>query len=353
MKKRTPLNSLILCLTLFLVLQACNKSDDQTADNTDNTPLIPVEASHVIRGDISAFYANTATLEAEQEATVVSKVRGIINELYVEEGDRVQAGQVIAIIEDDQYRIEASRAKATLDRLHNEFQRNRELFERNLIAAETFQNSQFEFESQKSTYDLALLNLENTEVRSPISGVISERYVKKGNMIGTDQQLYRVTDFTPLMAVLHVPEHEMSKIRINQRVELRADALPNQLFVGSVERISPVVDTQTGTFKVTVYVDETKGLLRPGMFTRVRIVYDTRQNTRMIPRSAVLTEDLNQSVFVIRDSLAFKTNIKTGYNNGQNVEVIDGLNDGEIVVTIGQGSLQDSTKVNIINSQSL
>lgn len=350
MKTLPNLLSLILCLSLIIALQACNNSDDQTANNTEATPLIPVEVSSVNRGDISAYYANTATLEAEQEATVVSKVSGIIQELYVEEGDRVQAGQVIARIEDEQYRIEANRAKATLDRLQSEFQRNKELFERNLIAAEMFQNAQFEYESQKATYDLAMLNLENTEVRSPISGVVSERFVKNGNMIGTDQQLYRVTDFTPLMAILHVPEHEMSKIRKNQRAELRADALPNQIFVGHVERISPVVDTQTGTFKVTVYVDQTEDLLRPGMFSRVRIVYDTRQNTRMIPRSAVITEDLNQSVFVIKDSLAFKQSIQTGYNNGLNVEVIEGLEDGEIVVTIGQGSLQDSTKVNIINN---
>tara|TARA_R100001143_G_scaffold63604_1_gene73755 strand:- start:5261 stop:6316 length:1056 start_codon:yes stop_codon:yes gene_type:complete len=350
MKKFHNLPLLILGLALIVTLQACNGGDDLAENNTDNTPLIPVEVSSVNRGDISAYYANTATLEAEQEATVVSKVSGIIQELHVEEGDRVQAGQIIAKIEDDQYRIEADRAKATLDRLQNELQRNKELYDRNLIAAELYQNAQFEYESQKATYDLAMLNLKNTDVRSPISGVVSERFAKEGNMIGTDQQLYRVTDFTPLMAILHVPEHEMSKIRKNQRTELRADALPNQLFVGHVERISPVVDTETGTFKVTVYVDQTEDLLRPGMFSRVRIVYDTRQNTRMIPRSAVITEDLNNSVFTVRDSLAFKKSIQTGYTNGQNIEVLEGLEDGEIVVTIGQGSLQDSTKVNIINN---
>jgi membrane fusion protein (multidrug efflux system) len=168
-------------------------------------------------------------------------------------------------------------------------------------------------------------------------------------MIGTDQQVFRVTDFSPLQAILYVPEHEMAKIRADQRAELRVDALPNQTFVGHVERISPVVDPETGTFKVTVFVDETKDMLRPGMFGRVKIVYDTRENTRMIPKSAVMSEDLAQSVYVIKDSLAFKKQILTGYTNGLNVEVIDGLDDGEIVVTIGQGSLQDSSKVNIIN----
>lgn len=340
---------LILLISVLIILQACN-GEEMTENTENNTPIIPVEVSNVSRGNISAYYSNTATLEAEQEATVVSKVRGIIEEIYVEEGDRVQAGQVIAKIEDDQYQIEADRAKATLDRLYNEYQRNQELFERELIAAEAFQNSQYEYESQKATFDLAALNLEYTSVKSPINGVISRRFIKAGNMVGTDQQMYRVTDFNPLQAILHIPEHEMSKIRKDQRAELRVDALPNETFVGHVERISPVVDSETGTFKVTIYVDETRNILRPGMFGRVKIVYDTRENTRMIPKSAVISEDLAESVYVIKDSLAFKKEIQTGYTNGSNVEVIDGLDDGEMVVTIGQGSLQDSSKVSIIES---
>ncbi|MCG2587201.1 efflux RND transporter periplasmic adaptor subunit [Rhodohalobacter sulfatireducens] len=350
MKSFSPHLHLFFLSLILVTLQACNGGEEMTENPEDDTPTIPVEVSNVSRGDISAYYSNTATLEAEQEATVVSKVRGIIEELYVEEGDRVQAGQVIAKIEDEQYQIEADRAKATLDRLYNDFQRNKELFERELISAEAFQNSQYEYESQKATYDLAALNLEYTSVRSPISGVISERFVKAGNMIGTDQQMYRVTDFSPLQAVLHIPEHEMAKIRNDQRAELRVDALPNETFVGHVERISPVVDSETGTFKVTIYVDETRDMLRPGMFGRVKIVYDTRENTRMIPKSAVISEDLAESVYVIKDSLAFKKEIQTGYTNGSNVEIINGLEDGEMVVTIGQGSLQDSSKVSVIES---
>lgn len=339
---------ILLFIGALFTLQACNSSNGMEENTEDQIPIIPVEVSNVSRGNISAYYSNTATLDAEQEATVVSKVRGLIKELHVEEGDRVQAGQVIARIEDDQYQIEADRAKATLNRLHNEYQRNKELFDRELISAEVFQNSQYEYESQKATYDLAMLNLEHTSVRSPISGVISQRFVKAGNMVTTDQQLYRVTDFNPLQAILHIPEHEMSKIKKDQRVELLVDAIPGETFVGRIERTSPVVDAETGTFKVTIYVTETRDKLRPGMFARVKIVYDTRENTRMIPKSAVISEDLAQSVYVVKDSLAFKKNIRTGYTNGTNVEVIDGLDDGEIVVTIGQASLQDSSKVNVI-----
>lgn len=331
-------------------LSACSngENNDNMNDDNDTTIVIPVEVMDVSRGTISAYYSNTATLEAVEEANIVSKVRGIIQEINVEEGDDVRAGQVIAKIEDDQYRIEAERAKATLDRMYNDFQRNKELFDKQLISAEVYENSRFEYEAQKSAYELAQLNYQHTSIKSPISGVISERMVKKGNMIGIDQQVFRVTDFDPIQAILYVPEHERSKIRKGQRAELLADAIPGKLFTGQVERISPTIDPTTGTFKVTVYMDQNQENLRPGMFGRVKIVYDTRENTKMIPKAAIISEDETQSVFVIKDSLAFRKNIRTGYINGTNIEVIDGLEDGEMVVTTGQGSLTDSTKVNIV-----
>lgn len=331
-------------------LSACSngENNENMNDDADSTLVIPVEVMDVSRGTISAYYSNTATLEAVEEANIVSKVRGIIQEINVEEGDEVRAGQVIAKIEDDQYRIEAERAKATLDRMYNDFQRNKELFDKQLISAEVYENSRFEYEAQKSAYELAQLNYQHTSIKSPITGVISERMVKKGNMIGIDQQVFRVTDFDPIQAILYVPEHERSKIRKGQRAELLADAIPGTLFTGKVERISPTIDPTTGTFKVTIYMDQNQDFLRPGMFGRVKIVYDTRENTKMIPKAAIISEDETQSVFVIKDSLAFRKTIRTGYINGTNIEVIDGLEDGEMVVTTGQGSLTDSTKVNIV-----
>lgn len=341
-----------LSAALLLTLSACGNEGNNNDENGDDEEIvvIPVEATTVSRGDISAYYSNTATLEAEQEALVVAKVRGIINQVLVEEGDFVRAGQVIAKIEDEQYRIEAERAKSNMDRLYNDYTRSKELFEKQAISAEEYQNKQFEYEAQKSAYELAKLNQEYTSIKSPISGVISERLIKKGNMIGTDQNVYRVTDFDPLQAILYVPEHEMAKINKNQPAEIKVDALPGQTFKAHVERISPIVDPATGTFKVTVIIDEKSDKLKPGMFGRVKIVYDTRLSTKMIPKVAVMSEDETQSVFVVRDSLAYKKIIKTGYINGRNIEVLEGLEDGEVVVTTGQGSLKDSAKVNVVRS---
>lgn len=348
LKCNTTLSMLIL---FILVAAACNNDDESYTDNVANKGSdlgIPVEVTEVSLGSISAFYSNTTTLEAVEEASVVSKVRGIVQKILVEEGDKIKKDQIIAKIEDDQYRIEAERAKASMDRMYNDYQRKAELFDKDLISAEVYENSRFEYESQKSVYQLAELNYQHTNIKSPISGVVSERLIKIGNMIGIDQQAFQVTDFDPIQAIIYVPEHERSKIKVDQQAELKADALPNQLYFGKVERISPTIDPSTGTFKVTVYMDQGQDDLRPGMFGRVRIVYDTHENTQIISKVAVISDDETQSVFVIKDSLAFKKIIQTGYENGSNIEVLNGLEEDEMVVTTGQGSLQDSTKVNIV-----
>ncbi|MDZ7714677.1 MAG: efflux RND transporter periplasmic adaptor subunit [Balneolaceae bacterium] len=343
-------------LTLSLVaslafLNAACTSETQSKANTekDSTAAIPVEIASATRGTISAYYSTTATLEAEGEAMVVAKVRGILKDLKVEEGDFVKEGQVMAQLDDEQLQIEAQRAKATMDRMYNDYQRNKELFNKELVSADQFENSKFEYESQKSAYELAKLNVEYSKIKAPISGVVSERMVKKGNMISTDQQLFKITDFDPLLAILHVPEHEMNKLKKGQNALIQADAVQGEQFSGKVLRISPVVNPETGTFKVTVAVSDDTSRLKPGMFARVRIVYDTRNNALMIPKEAVMNEDGSSSVYVIDDKLVFRRSIQTGYVNGSNIEVTNGLKDGDEVVTIGQSSLQDSALVQVVS----
>lgn len=343
---------LLLCLigSLAILNYSCSsETQSKDVEDKDSTAAIPVEMASAIRGSISAYYSTTATLEAEEEAMVVAKVRGVVQKLNVEEGDFISEGEVMAQIEDEQLEIEASRAKSTMDRLYNDYQRNKELFERKLVSAEQFENSKFEYESQKAAYELANLKLKYTQIKAPISGVVSQRMIKVGNMVNTDQETFKITDFDPLLAVLHVPEHEMSKLRKGQTSLIRVDAVKDKTFTGEVLRISPVVNPETGTFKVTIAIRDESKQLKPGMFGRVRIVYDTRDNALMIPKEAVMNEDGSSSVYVLNDKLVFRRPIETGYANGANIEVLTGLQDGDSVVTIGQSSLQDSALVQVVS----
>ena len=332
------------------LLMSCGNSNESDVQTTATVEAIPVEAANVTRGDVSAYYATTATLEAENEADVVAKISGVIKQVLVEEGDRVNSGQALAILDEEQYRLEVTRAEANLARLENDFNRNKEMFERNLISAEAFERVKFEMESQKATLELARLSVEYSTIRATISGVISARMIKTGNMVTTNQALFSITDMDPLQAIIFVPEHEMSKIRVGQTTLLQIDAIPGTEFTGRVERISPIVDRTTGTFKVTVYVNDVSNRLKPGMFSRVRIVYDVRYQTLVMPKGALISEDGRTTVFVVQDSIVLRRPVEVGYTNGTKVEILNGLELGASVITVGQNSLRDSSKVFVIGT---
>ncbi|MCD4692273.1 MAG: efflux RND transporter periplasmic adaptor subunit [Calditrichales bacterium] len=300
-------------------------------------------------GNISAVFNGTANLEAKDEATVVAKISGVVKEILVEEGYYVRQGQILARLDDEQQKYKLNQAFANLNKLKSEYQRNEELFRKQLISADTYDKVKYDYESLKASYDLAELELKYAAIRAPINGVISERFVKTGNMITINEPTFKITDFDPLNALLYVPERHLSKLAKNQSVELAVDAIPGSRFTGHVERISPVVDPGSGTFKVTIEVRDPQRELKPGMFGRVNIVYDVHQSTLLVPKEAVITEDKQTSVFIIRgDTIAFRQKVTMGYTNTTHLEILNGLKEGDTVVTIGQASLKDRTKVQII-----
>ena len=325
------------------------ESQSKNPAKEDVIPTIPVETEFVKRGDVAAYYHGTATLEARNEATIMAEVGGIITGVYVEEGDFVKQGDILAKIDREPYEIEASRVNASLNRLQNEFDRNKTMYERNLVSAEVFENVKFELEVQKANLDLAMRNLDQTDIRASISGVVSVRHIKAGNRITPNQPAFDVIQMNPLLAILHVPEHEIGKVRPGQKVNLSIDARSGENFTGRVDRVSPVIDRSTGTAKVTVLVNDNTGLLKPGMFARVSIIHSVNQNTLIIPRQAIMSEDGRVSAYVIQDSIAVRKRITTGFSNGNYIEVLDGVAEGEQVVTVGQASLRDTSRIEVIH----
>ncbi|MFN2372910.1 MAG: efflux RND transporter periplasmic adaptor subunit [Cyclonatronaceae bacterium] len=341
-------------LFVFLIAVSISQTGCTTESQSKNPvkeevePTIPVEAEFVKRGDVAAYYHGTATLEAQNEATVMAEVGGIITGVFVEEGDYVKQGDILAKLDREPYEIEAARVKATLSRLQNEFDRNKTMYERNLVSAEVFENVKFELEVQKANLDLAMRNLDQTDIRASISGVIGTRHIKAGNRITPNQPAFHVIQMNPLLAILHVPEHEIGKIRPGQKVSLNMDARSGEGFTGRVDRVSPVIDRSTGTAKVTVHVNDDTGLLKPGMFARVSIIHSVNQNTLIIPRQAIMSEDGRVSAYVIQDSIAVRKRITTGFTNGMYIEVLDGVTEGDQVVTVGQASLRDTSRIEVI-----
>lgn len=342
---------LAVLVALSLALAGCGNGEAKMAEKKDETPPIPVETALVAQGSVSAVYSGTASLEAEQQATVVAKVSGVVTRIVVEEGTRVKAGQVLAKIDDARYKLELDRARANLAKLEQEYNRNLLLHEKGLVSADAYERIKFDLDALRAQYELAKLDTDYTEIRAPIDGVVSERLIKAGNMVTVNQATFVVTDFDPLLVNVFVPERELNKLRARQRATVTADALPDRKFDALIDRISPTVDAKTGTFKVTVAVLDPSRHLKPGMFGRVDIVYDVRNQTLLVPRSAVLQEDAESAVFVVKDGVASRRTVTIGYSNNGSIEVTSGVQVGDQVVTIGQGSLKEGSKVNVVGGK--
>ncbi|MGD2128898.1 MAG: efflux RND transporter periplasmic adaptor subunit [Lysobacterales bacterium] len=346
--------ALFALLSCTLALQGCMRqaSGADVADEDAKEPAIPIEAATVSNGDMAAFYSGTATLEADQQATVVAQISGIVLEISAEEGEFVKAGQVLARVETDRYRLEVDKAEATLKRLETEYARKKELFDKELVSADDYERVRAELQAQKAAYDLAKLDLEYTSIRAPISGYVSERLVRPGNLVSMHQPVYRITSYDPLLAVLHVPERELSVLHKGLDVSMVLDAWPGETFSGELIRISPVVDPATGTFRVTAQLHDRDNMLKPGLFGRVEILYDMRKGVPVIPRSAVVTEDESSHVFVIDENgNALRRDVMLGYERGGMVEVREGVTQGDVVATAGKGNLSDGSHVEVIRTE--
>jgi membrane fusion protein (multidrug efflux system) len=336
----------------LIFLAGCQPGADEAVNvaDEDTAPTIPVETATPSRGDIFAVYSGTAPIEAFADATVIAKVGGEVRDILVEEGDDVKNGDVLARLDGDRLRLEMEQSEANLRKLQRDHQRNLDLKGRGLISEGDFEKIQYDMEALQATFDLAKLEYGYTEIRAPIDGVISERFIKIGNTIDVNAPTFQVTSLEPLISYLHVPEREYRRINPGQVATIHIDALAGTEFAAIVSLVSPVVDPDTGTFKISIEVSDSSRRLKPGMFGRINIVYDMHADAMQIPRSAIIEEAGQSAVFVVEDNVAERRLIHTGYAEGGQIEVLGGLDETDKFVVVGQSSLKNGSKVSIINA---
>jgi membrane fusion protein, multidrug efflux system len=343
-------------LLLMLTLSACARdgvAGDEAARKKEEKDkadaAIPVEVAQPTRSEMLAMYSGTATLDAEADAEVLAKVVGEVRRIFVEEGDRVQAGQILAQLDDRELRLQAAQTRAALAKAERDYNRQIELNKKGLVSAGAFENLKYDLDNQRAADDLAQLSLSYSAIRAPFAGIVAIRHVKLGQELSIGSKVFRITDPTPLQASVYVPERELARLKPAQAATVSVDALAGRSFPAIVKRVAPTVDAATATFKVTLEVNDPKGDLKPGMFARVGIVFERRSDALSIPRVALLDTDGASNVFVVHDGKAEQRAIKTGLANAGRIEVLEGLEGAEQVVIVGQTGLKDGNPVRVVS----
>jgi len=331
---------------------AANQGAQPPADDDS----IAVQIGPVSRVAVSALYTTSATLRADKQATITARTSGVVKQLLVEEGDWVETGQVLAVLEDDEQKIEQDRTAFAAETKEREFARAQKLHEQGLLSDEEYETTRRDTEEARQNAEMASLMFERTRIRASFGGRITKRYLDVGNTVSSGTAVYDVADLDPLYADVNVPERHIARLDRGQGVRLIADASGTQA-PAAIERIAPVVDPSTGTVKVTLAVRQDADL-RPGSFVRVEIVTDTHDRALVVPRSALVAEGRRWHVFRVSEDGAKveRLEVTRGYEEGDRVEIAETndprrtLAEGDRVVVVGASALTDGSTIRVIDA---
>lgn len=315
----------------------------------EEAPAVPVNVAQVQRGTIEAYYESSTNLTAAEEAVVVARTQGVVEALFAEEGDVVEAGQSLAQLETERLTLELARSRAQLERLKTAYERAGRMFEAKMISPNEHDDARFAFEAEETNLRLREYELKEATIRATIDGVITRRHIKVGHTLNQNAPAFEMKRLDVIEAELNVPEREIQNIRPDQYARVNIDALPDEQFDGAVARVAPEVDAGSGTFRVTVRLANDEARLKPGMFARVDVRIDQHTNALLVPLHAVVTRRDDNSLFVVEGGVVERRDVTMGYVSDGNVEILNGVAAGEWVVTTGHGGLRNGARVSVVD----
>lgn len=308
---------------------------------------VPVEVETATRAPIALYFESNGTLEAERDVDLVARAAGPIVELRAEEGLRVEKGQLLARIDDSELRSQLAVAEVQLEEARAVRERTRSLWDNQLVSREELEGTNAAYKTALGDVERARIQLEYTSITAPFSGQIVRRYVRFAEFVPANAPLFRISNFHPLLCPIQVPERELSRLQVGQPTLIEVEAWPDRRFPAKVLRISPVIDAESGTVRVTLEV-QGKGVLRPGMFASVFLELEKRSSALVVSKRALALDSLGDAVYVVEDGLARRRAVRLGFKSADRLEITEGLRDGEQVVVVGQDGLADSTPVEVV-----
>lgn len=409
---RKSLLSLVLgvCLLLAAGCGQFGSKTEQASKNEDQIKaeevevVIPVEAELPTRGNISSHFETTSRVMAENRVQVLAEGVGECISLNAEEGDRVQAGQVLAQLDPTEIKATIGQTEVQVRQSKTSYDIAEKSLTQGIGSKAERDNARFAHEQALAALEMQKVQLEKLTVKAPISGVITMRNVQLGQMVAGGAPLFSIVDPASFMLTISVPERELARLKEGQIAKVTIDALGADEFDAAVRRINPGVDPISGTVKVTLDFDEaTRDRLRDSAFARVRLVMETHENALLLAKDTVVEENARKYVFVIEqpetpaepapetqsdesapepssdesaakeeaktdvtagpaDSnatesepaeasfVANRIEVETGLEDSKSVEIVSGIDDGSLVVTLGQHTLKPGARVRVTNA---
>jgi len=308
-------------------------------------PAVAVEVAPVKVVRLQEDVAAIGTLRSNEAMVVRPEISGRISEIDFVEGGKVEKGQLLVALDSSVYAAEVQQAKANLALAETNFNRTTELERQKFVSANARDQALNSLRVGQANLALAEARLAKTQIRAPFAGVIGIRQVSVGDYVKEGQDLVTLEDISSLKVDFRVPELLLADLKRGQAVEVGSDALPGRKHLATLDAIDPLVDQNGRAVILRARLKNTDGQLRPGMFVRTRLILAERPNALTVPEEALMPVGADQYVYRVVDGKASRVRVKTGLRRDARVEITEGLQAGDLVVTAGQIKLREGAPV--------
>lgn len=341
-------------ITAFIIILivyklTVNKREiDRKNTQTDSTVVrIPVRTAVVEEQLQEISIVKTGNITPFKETKVFSVTGGTIEKLYIDLGDRVKQGQVIARIDTRSQQLDLQNARSKVAKLRNDLNTYTELLAGKAATQEQVNGIRQDYLDAVNQLNKVKKQIADASVKAPTSGVIATKAAEEGIFVNGGAEIATVVNLSQVKVHVNLTEAEVYQVKQGQRVRITADVYPGREFDGTIRFISPQAD-QTHNYMVEIEVDNTsQSLLRSGTFVYADFSKKTQQQVLLIPREALTESVKNASVYVVENNVAHLKAVQTGNESGSKVQIIRGLQKGEVIVTSGQINLRDGAPVSI------
>ncbi|MDE7375290.1 MAG: efflux RND transporter periplasmic adaptor subunit [Muribaculaceae bacterium] len=335
----------IACICLAGALCACSGKVEKSAPET-----VRVDAIAVSSTDISASRAYSGTIEESSGTTLSFAVPGTVQRIYVNAGDKVAKGQLIAQLDDTSLRNAYEISLAALAQAQDAYNRMKKLYDSNSLPEMQWVEVQNTLRSAQSAAAIAKRNLDDTSLRSPIAGYVSEKFADAGSTVAPTLPIIKVVDIHPVKARISVPESEIANMAMGQDATVTLGSMPGSQFVGKITDKGVSANPISRSYDVKITLDNSDDALLPGMICDVRLLNETAEHAIVLPNSAVLLDANNQNfVWLAVDGVARKRTVSIDGMVDSGIVIASGLEDGDSVIVNGQQKVSENSKVAIIN----
>jgi RND family efflux transporter MFP subunit len=369
-----------IVLGLALLMCGCQNSDSEEKITPPGSEIVEPPTVKVItvkKGNISVPLVATGTIFPEYESKIGPKISGTIEIVYVDEGDTVQKGQLLVQLDQQNLLIAVRQGQAAVrvaetqlkeaevkgENLKKEKERLANLLKKNVISQQKYDDIDTAYSmavtgmeviraqilSSRENLAMAEQKLSDTVIIAPFSGLIVKRFINQGEFVSTmpPSPLFLMMSIDKVKTEIGLPEIHIAHIHIGNPVDVTVDTYPGSIFKGTVSTINPMVDPVSRAFTVKVEIPNKDHRLKPGMFTRVTIYPTIHKGALIVPFKSVMKREGMAFVFVIEDTTVRLRAVTTGITNEREIEVIDGVKEGEEVVIEGHYGMADKTTVRV------